>query len=86
MMNSVHNLPTNLPTEFIPSVIPLVKMARHHFFLLCFNFFSHGNSLGISVCIYQFSGSAPFMGRVCVLKNLYSKVFLDPALLVKTYQ
>jgi len=35
----------------------LVKMTRHHFFLLCFNFFSHGNSLGISVCIYQFSGS-----------------------------
>jgi len=50
MMNSVHNLPTNLPTE----QIPLVKMTRHHFF---FNFFSHGNSLGISVCIYQFSGS-----------------------------
>jgi hypothetical protein len=22
-------------------------MTRHHFFLLCFNFFSHGNSLGI---------------------------------------
>jgi len=61
MMNSVHNLPTNLPTdlptEFVLSVIPLVKMTRHHFFLLCFNFFSHGNSLGISVCIYQFSGS-----------------------------
>jgi hypothetical protein len=55
MMNSVHNLPTNVPTEspmeqissVIPSVIPLVKMTRHHFFLLCFNFFSHGNSLGI---------------------------------------
>jgi len=31
----------------IPSVIPLVKMTRHHFFLLCFNFFSHGNSLSI---------------------------------------
>jgi len=50
-MNSVHNLPTNLPTEtpteFVPSVIPLVKMTRHHLFLLCFNFFSHGNSLGI---------------------------------------
>jgi len=59
-MNSVHNLPTDLPTEsptdgitdgfvlsVIPSVIPLVKMTRHHFFLLCFNFFSHGNSLGI---------------------------------------
>jgi hypothetical protein len=61
MMNSVHNLPTNLPTElpteFGMSVIPLVKMIRHHFFLLCFNLFSHGNSLGISVCIYQFSGS-----------------------------
>jgi len=39
MMNSVHSLPTNLPTEFIPSVIPLVKMTCHHFFLLCFNFF-----------------------------------------------
>jgi hypothetical protein len=55
------NLPTELPTEEIPSVNPsvilLVKMTRHHFFLLCFNFFSHGNSLGISVCIYQFSGS-----------------------------
>ena len=24
---------------FIPSVIPLVKMTHHHFFLLCFNFF-----------------------------------------------
>jgi hypothetical protein len=51
MMNSVHNLPTNLPTdlptEFVLSVILLVKMTRHHFFLLCFNFFSHGNSLGI---------------------------------------
>ena len=31
----------------IPSVIPLVKMTRHLFFLLCFNFFSHGNSVGI---------------------------------------
>ena len=29
-----------------PSVIPLVKMTRH-FFLLCFKFFSHGNSVGI---------------------------------------
>jgi hypothetical protein len=45
MMNSVHSLPTALPMEFIPSVIPLVKMTRHHFFF--FNFFSHGNSLGI---------------------------------------
>ena len=27
--------------------IPLVKMTCHHFFLLCFNLFSHGNSLGI---------------------------------------
>ena len=34
MMNSVHSLPTNLPTEFM-----LVKMARHHFFFICFNFF-----------------------------------------------
>jgi hypothetical protein len=33
--------------QFIPSVIPLVKMTRHYFFLLCFNLFSHGNSLGI---------------------------------------
>ena len=61
MMNNVHNLPANLPTEspteFVSSVIPSVKMTRHHFFLLCFNFFFHGNSLGISVCIYQFSGS-----------------------------
>jgi len=62
MMNSVHSLPTNLSTEFIPSVIPLVKMARRYFFLLYFNFFSHDNSLGIyrgniSVCIYRFSGS-----------------------------
>jgi len=47
MMKSVHSLPTNLPTEFIPSVISLVKMTRHYFFLLCFKFFSHGNSLGI---------------------------------------
>jgi hypothetical protein len=37
---SVINLLTKLPTEFIPSVIPLVKIARHHFFLFCFNFFS----------------------------------------------
>jgi hypothetical protein len=57
MMNSVHNLPTNLPTESPTEQIPLVKMTRHHFFLLCFNLFSHGNSLGISICIYQFSGS-----------------------------
>jgi hypothetical protein len=34
-------------------------MARHHFFFFCFVliFFFHGNSLGISVCIYRFSGS-----------------------------
>ena len=31
----------------IPSVIPLAKMTRHLFFLLCFKFFSHGNSVGI---------------------------------------
>jgi hypothetical protein len=30
----------------IPSVIPLVKITRHLFFLLCFKFFSHGNSVG----------------------------------------
>jgi len=45
IMNSVHSLQMNLlmdlTTEFIPSLIPLVKMARHlFFFLLCFNFFS----------------------------------------------
>ena len=44
---SIINLLTKSPIEFIPSVIPLVKMTRHNFFLLCFNFFSHGNSLGI---------------------------------------
>jgi hypothetical protein len=53
MMNNVHSLPMILPTEFIP----LIKITRHHFFLLCFNFFFHCNSLGISVYIYQFSGS-----------------------------
>ena len=31
----------------IPSVIPLVKMTRYLFFLLCFKFFCHGNSVGI---------------------------------------
>jgi hypothetical protein len=31
-MNSVHSLPMKF--------ISLVKMTRHHFFLLCFNFFS----------------------------------------------
>jgi hypothetical protein len=54
-MNNVHSLPTNLPTdlptelstEIFLSVIPLVEMTRHHFFLLCFNFFFHSNSLGI---------------------------------------
>jgi hypothetical protein len=49
-MNSVDNLPmillTELPTEFISSVIPLVKMARHHFFCFVLIFFSHYNSLG----------------------------------------
>jgi hypothetical protein len=43
MMNNVHSLPTDLPTdlptevpmEIISSVIPLVKMTRHHF---CFCF------------------------------------------------
>jgi hypothetical protein len=35
MMNNVHSLPMILPTEFIP----LIKITRHHFFLLCFNFF-----------------------------------------------
>ena len=48
-MNSVDNLPmillTELPTEFISSVIPLVKMARHHFFCFILLFF-HCNSLG----------------------------------------
>ena len=43
MMNSVHNLPTNLPmelpTKFIPSVISLVKMTRHHFFSFVLIFF-----------------------------------------------
>jgi hypothetical protein len=43
-------------------------MARHHFFLLCFNFFptiipsaiyQRKYFLGISVCIYRFSGSDP---------------------------
>jgi len=47
----------NLPTRFIPLVIPLVKMARHHFFFLCFNFFPQCYSLKIFVCIYQFSSS-----------------------------
>jgi hypothetical protein len=55
IMNNVHSLPTNLPTdlptelstEIFLSVIPLVEMTRHHFFLLCFNFFFHSNSLGI---------------------------------------
>ena len=31
----------------IPSVISLVKMTRHLFFLLCFKFFSHDNFVGI---------------------------------------
>ena len=42
MMNSVHSLPTNFLTEFIP----LVKITRHYFFLLYFNFFSYYISLG----------------------------------------
>jgi hypothetical protein len=49
-MNSVDYLPmiflTELLMEFIPSVIPFVKMACHHFFALFFLFFSHCNSLG----------------------------------------
>jgi len=32
-------------------------MTRHHFFCFVLIFFSHGNSLGISVCIYRFSGN-----------------------------
>jgi len=43
MMNNVHSLPTILPME----VIPLVKIARHHFILFCFVLiFFHCNSLG----------------------------------------
>jgi len=39
MMNSVDSLPMILPTEFILSVIPLIKIARHYLFLLYFNYF-----------------------------------------------
>jgi hypothetical protein len=43
MINSIDSLPTilraELPTEFIPSVIPLVKMARYHFFYFVLIFF-----------------------------------------------
>ena len=47
MMNNVHSLPTDLPTEKISSVIPLVKITRHRFFYFVLIFFSNGNSLGI---------------------------------------
>jgi hypothetical protein len=58
MMNSVHNLPMNLPTDFTNGIYSVGKNGTSSFFfLLCFNFFFHGNSLGISVCIYRFSGS-----------------------------
>ena len=61
MMNSVHSLPMNLPTDFTDGIYSVgysvCKNDTSYFFLLCFKFFSHGNSLGISVCIYRFSGS-----------------------------
>jgi hypothetical protein len=60
MMNSVHNLPMNLPTDFTDEIYSdgvHNEQCSHFFFLLCFNFFFHGNSLGISVCIYRFSDS-----------------------------
>jgi len=51
------------------------------FFLLCFNFVSHGNSLGIFVCIYQFSGSGQWFfmrekkrDNVCVLLLFFDMV------------
>jgi hypothetical protein len=65
MMNNVHSLPMDLPTD-LPTKLPteiysvgnfVGKNDTSSFFLLCFNFFSHGNSLGISVCIYRFSGN-----------------------------
>jgi hypothetical protein len=49
-MNSVDSLQmillTELPMEFILSVISLVKMECHHFFFFVLIFFSHCNSLG----------------------------------------
>ena len=36
---SIINLLTKSPIEFIPSVIPLVKMTRHHFFCFVLIFF-----------------------------------------------
>jgi hypothetical protein len=47
MMNSVHSLPTNLPTDFIDEINSVDKNDTSSFFLLCFNFFSHCNFLGI---------------------------------------
>jgi len=52
MMNSVHNLPMNLPTDFTDGINSVGNSVGKNdtssfLFLLCFNFFSHGNSLGI---------------------------------------
>jgi hypothetical protein len=81
MMDSVHSLPMNLPTDFtdrINSVGNFVgkKMTRHHFFLLCFNFFSHGNSLGI----YQENisvGKIPLKFTDGNILSVFPFVFID---------
>jgi hypothetical protein len=52
MMNSVHSLPTILPTDITVGINfvgnSVGKIIMSSFFLLCFNYFvSHCNSLGI---------------------------------------
>ena len=80
MMNSVHSLPKNLPTDFtdiIYSVGNCVgKNDTSSFFLLCFNFFSHYNSLGI----YQRNISVSKISRKFTYENIssvFSFVFID---------
>jgi hypothetical protein len=86
MMNNVYNLPTNLPTDFISSVIPLVKIARHRFF--CFVlFFSHCNSLGkyrenISVSKYRGNISVGKIRLQFTNENIPSQDFFFKTIIV----
>jgi len=47
IMNNVHSLPMNLPTDLTDIINSVGKKWHAIIFLFCFNFFSYGNSLGI---------------------------------------
>ena len=70
MINSVHSLPMNLLTDFTDRIYSVGnsvgKNYTSSFFLLCFKFFSHCNSLGI------------YRGNISIgksLKNLPMEIF-----------